>query len=161
MKAPMMNRMLANRSSIGAAARAVGLNPKAIRYYEQIGLIPKATRRANAARTGGDRIYSDADIGRLRFIREARKVDLSLADIRELLKISDSRCPSTHPVYTELLRRHIRGFDQRINHLLRMRSAVHRLLSRSNTGDGDCCSWETCGCMHAEPGENASKAKAA
>ena len=73
--------------TIGEAARASGLTAKTIRYYEQVGLIPKARRRnsGSAPHTGGDRIYSEADIGRLSFVRHARLVDLSLADIRELL----------------------------------------------------------------------------
>lgn len=88
--------------SIGEAARAAAVNAKTIRYYEDIGLIPRAQRRAADARTGGDRVYRESEIGRLRFIRQARLVDLSLDDIRELLKIADKGCPSTHPAYAEL-----------------------------------------------------------
>lgn len=141
----------AQASSIGDAARAAGLSAKTIRYYEQVGLIPKAPRRPGAAHTRGDRIYSEADVGRLRFIRQARMVDLGLDDIRELLKISEAGCPSTHPTYAELLRRHVRTIDERINHLLGLRSAVHQLLSRRSAADDECCTWETCGCMRAEP----------
>ena len=53
--------------TIGKAAHASGLTAKTIRYYEQIGLIPKARRHnsSGAPHTGGDRIYSETDIGRL------------------------------------------------------------------------------------------------
>jgi len=137
--------------SIGEVARVTGLSAKTIRYYEQIGLIPKASRRSFAVRTGGDRVYSGADVGRLRFIRQARQMDLGLADVRELLSISDAGCPSTQPAYVELLRRHVRSIDQRINHLLGQRSAVHQLLGRGKSADGACCTWESCGCMRASP----------
>ena len=116
----MSARAQANGYSIGAAARAAGLSAKTIRYYEEIGLIPKAPRRAAGAHTGGDRAYSEADIGRLRFIRHARQVDLGLEDIRELLKIADAGCPSA---------------------------------------GGECCTWETCGCIHAEPSTKQTEAR--
>lgn len=150
-----------NGYSIGEAARAAAVNARTIRYYEDIGLIPRARRRAADARTGGDRVYSESEIGRLRFIRQARLVDLSLDDIRELLKIAEKGCPSTHPAYAELLKRHVRRVDERINHLLALRSKVHQLLSRTSAADGSCCTWETCGCMHAERSPKLSAATAA
>jgi MerR family copper efflux transcriptional regulator len=58
--------------SIGEAATAYGLGVKTIRYYEQIGLIPKAARTNVGLHTGGHRLYGEADIGWLRFIWHAR-----------------------------------------------------------------------------------------
>lgn len=156
----MVAKLRTSGHSIGEAARAADLSPKTIRYYEQIGLIPKAPRRSAFARIGGERIYSEADIGRLRFIRHARLVDLSLDDIRELLKIADEGCPSAHPTYGEVLRRHVHRIDERINHLLGLRSTVYQLLSRGNATDADC-SWETCGCMDAERSAKQSETSAA
>lgn len=140
--------------TIGEAAQASGLTAKTIRYYEQVGLIPKARRRhsGSAPHTGGDRMYSEADIGRLRFIRHARFVDLSLTDIRTLLKIADTAgCPSEHPAYSDLLKRHIRKIDERINHLLGLRSIVYQLLNRSGATHTEPCTWDTCSCMESEP----------
>ena len=137
--------------SIGEAAKASGLSAKTIRYYEQIGLIPKAPRRASGApHTGGDRVYCAEDIGRLRFIRHARLVDLSLSEIRELLTIADQAgCPSKHSGYRELLKRHLRRIDERINHLIGLRGIVHSLLQRQEGQpmDNDTCTWATCTCM--------------
>lgn len=136
--------------SIGDAARAAGLSAKTVRYYESIGLIPKAARRMPAAGREGSRFYSDADIGRLRFIRQAREVDLGLPEVRELLKIAGSGCPSSQPGYAEVLRRHVRSVEERINRLLGLRSAVHGLLSRTRSAGGDCCTWESCACMRSD-----------
>ena len=61
--------------SIGEAAKASGLSARTIRYYEQIGLIPEAPRNAgNGTATAGMRVYSEDDVGRLRFVQRAREV---------------------------------------------------------------------------------------
>lgn len=57
--------MTSREYSIGDAAKASGLTVKTIRYYEAIGLIPKAARHNSGAHTGGNRVYSEADVGRL------------------------------------------------------------------------------------------------
>ena len=68
--------------NIGTAAKASGISAKMIRYYEQIGLIPEAERTAS-----GYREYSDTDVHTLRFIRRARDLGFSVAEIGELLSL--------------------------------------------------------------------------
>lgn len=134
--------------SIGEAAGASGLAVKTIRYYEEIGLIPKAGRTDGGAHTGGHRVYTEAEVGRLRFIRHARLFGLALADVRELLAVADGKgCPSRQPEYRAILQRHLRAIDERINHLLGLRTAIKALMSPARQKSGDKCSWETCGCM--------------
>jgi MerR family copper efflux transcriptional regulator len=82
--------------SIKDAAAASGLSAKTIRYYEDIGLIPKAQRSNPDARTGGDRVYDAADVGRLRFICHARMLDLGLDAVRDLLKLAEHGCQARH-----------------------------------------------------------------
>jgi DNA-binding transcriptional MerR regulator len=65
---------------IGDLARQVRVNPKTIRYYEQIGLLPPPKREAN-----GYRVYDETDAARLQFIRRARALDFALDDIGEIL----------------------------------------------------------------------------
>lgn len=76
---------------IGDVARALGLNPKTIRYYEAIGLLPAPQRTE-----GGFRRYTPAEVERIDFIRRARALDLSLDEIREILGFRDegeAPCP--------------------------------------------------------------------
>jgi MerR family transcriptional regulator, Zn(II)-responsive regulator of zntA len=69
---------------IGELAADVQLNPKTIRYYEEIGLLPAPRRTA-----AGYRQYSAADRERLRFIAKAKVLGFTLREIGELLALRD------------------------------------------------------------------------
>ena len=140
--------------SIGEAAHASGLSVKTIRYYEEIGLIPKATRTNGGVHMGGHRIYTGADVGRLRFIHHARLLGLSLAEIRELFSLAEDKgCPSRQPEYQEILGKHLHEIDERVRHLLGLRIAIEGLMSSARQPEAQECSWCTCGCMRpTEPG---------
>jgi len=70
--------------TIGRLAEHTGIKPVTIRYYEKIGLLPKASRSES-----GYRLYAEADHSRLLFIRRSRGLGFSLDDIRELLSLAD------------------------------------------------------------------------
>lgn len=125
--------------SIGATAAVCGLSTKTIRYYEEIGLIPPPKRRNRAARTGGNRVYDAADIRRLRFIRSGRVLGLSIEDLSELLSLSEGKgCPGAQPEYRTKLERHLRIIDERVRHLLGLKTLIEELLSRSGGLGGSC-----------------------
>jgi DNA-binding transcriptional MerR regulator len=73
--------------TIGQFARRAGLNPKTIRYYEEIGLLPPPPRN-----DVGYRLYSDQDLPRLRFVQRAKMLGLSLAEIKQLADYADDGC---------------------------------------------------------------------
>lgn len=143
--------MIARDLTIGEAAEASGLSTKTIRYYERIGLIPKASRRNSQARTGGDRIYGEADLGCLQFIRHARLLGLGLADIRELVALADGKgAPSRHPAYRRVLAKRLKEIDERVGHLLGLRAAIEHLVAPERSPEGETCASTTCCCMQPE-----------
>ena len=72
---------------IGEAADATGLTQRAIRYYEELGLLKPA-----AHISGGNRRYDDEDLARLQLIKQLREVvGLGLADIRTFVDTEEER----------------------------------------------------------------------
>src|SRR3954452_10894905 len=72
---------------IGVVAREAGLTARAIRYYEEVGLLRPAVRVK-----GADRLFDAGDVQRLREIKRLREViGFSLAEIAELLETDDMR----------------------------------------------------------------------
>ncbi|MFH0942440.1 MAG: MerR family transcriptional regulator, partial [Chloroflexota bacterium] len=67
--------------TIGELAKELHLNPKTIRYYEEVGLLSKP-RRSEA----GYRLYSNYEAERLRLVRRAKLLGLSLVEIKELVE---------------------------------------------------------------------------
>jgi MerR family transcriptional regulator, repressor of the yfmOP operon len=73
---------------IGDVARLVGTTPRTIRYYEEIGLLPKLPGRHH----GGHRLYSDAEVERLREVMRLRNLlGVSLEELKTLLAAEDAR----------------------------------------------------------------------
>lgn len=119
--------------NIGQASAASGVSAKMIRYYESIGLVPEADRRAS-----GYRDYGSDDVHRLRFIRRSRDLGFSLEQIRDLLRLWSDRGRSNAEVKAIALE-HVAELDARIAHLREM-TDVLRGLAQACDGDGrpDC-----------------------
>lgn len=69
---------------IGEVAEAVGLSLRTIRHYEEVGLVPPSDRTA-----GGFRLYTDADIDRLRLIKQMKPLEFSLEEMKDLLQVRE------------------------------------------------------------------------
>lgn len=72
------------RLFIGDIAKKFGLNPRTIRYYETIGILPKARRTES-----GYRIYTDETTERLKFIIKAKTLGLKLDEIKEIIMLHE------------------------------------------------------------------------
>jgi DNA-binding transcriptional MerR regulator len=106
---------------IGELADQVGVNPKTVRYYEQIGLIPPAPRTS-----GGYRKYTDTDAARLTFIKTAQRLGFSLEEISEILRLREhGEAPCGY--VRDVLNQQLRSIDKRIAELRALRTELREL----------------------------------
>jgi len=106
---------------IGELADTVGVNPKTIRFYETIGLLPEPERLPS-----GYRDYTEADRDRLVFVRTAQRLGLPLADIAEIMAFKERGEVPCAYVRT-VLARQVTDLDQRIDELVALRAELRRL----------------------------------
>jgi len=118
---------------IGELAALSGVTTKTIRFWEAEGLLPDPARTPSGYR------HYDADaLERLSFIRLAQTAGLTLAEIRQVLAISDTGRPACGHV-TDLIHQHLTEVDQRIRELQETRSLLDRLAKRAaNQNPADC-----------------------
>ena len=118
---------------IGELAEQAGISTKAIRYYEQIGILTPPARTA-----AGYRSYDEAALGRLGFVRAAQAVGLTLGEIRQVVAFrDDGQTPCAH--VTDLLQRHGADLDVRIRELQQLRGELRLLAERAATLDPEDC----------------------
>lgn len=114
-----------SQNFIGVIATQAGVPIKTIRYYEDVGLLPKPTR--TVARY---RLYSPEVVDRLQFIKKAQSLGLRLEDIKEILELADrGRCPCGHVQRT--LKQRLDELRQRIRDLKQLERRILRATQRS------------------------------
>jgi Cu(I)-responsive transcriptional regulator len=118
---------------IGELAKATGTKAETIRYYEREGILPAADRTDSNYRD-----YSDNHLAALTFVRRARQLGFSMAQVRELLALSD-RADKPCQKVDELVREQLEEVEQKIVDLSSLRNEL-RLLLRSCEANsiGEC-----------------------
>lgn len=112
---------------IGELSQQLEVPVETIRYYEREQLLP------SPARTSGNyRVYSETQRERLSFIRHCRSLDMTLEEIRELLRLKDFPRESCAEV-NALLDSHISHVEVRIEELHRLKIQLKRLRSRCDS----------------------------
>ena len=111
--------------NIGQAASQSGVSAKMVRHYEALGLLP-AVHRTDA----GYRQYGDKQIHTLRFIRRARDLGFSMAEIAELLKLWQNQDRASADV-KRIAQAHVADLARRIAEMEAMRQTLAQL--------ADCC----------------------
>jgi MerR family transcriptional regulator, copper efflux regulator len=110
--------------TIGRLAALTGVSARAIRYYEEIGLLPQPPRGANRYRR-----YGPADVNRVRLLKR----------IRLLGGTDDARCADVQMDVLSLVRERLRAIDQEIAELGQLRTQIEeyqRDLSACPADDG-------------------------
>jgi len=108
--------------NISEAARRSGVSAKMVRHYEALGLLPKVART-----DAGYRQYREAEIHTLRFIRRARDLGFSMAEIAELLKLWQDRSRASANV-KRLAQAHMAELDRRLAEIQQMRQTLQQLV---------------------------------
>lgn len=109
---------------IGDLSKLTGCQVETIRYYEQEGLLPEPARsQANY------RLYDDAHVERLQFVRHCRSLDMALDDVRTLLRLRDAPNGSCGEV-NAMLDRHIEQVSRRIAELQTLQKQLKELRSQ-------------------------------
>jgi DNA-binding transcriptional MerR regulator len=121
------------RLRIGEVAQQVGLTERTIRYYEELGLLDSVKRL-----DGGQRVYTEEDVRRLRFVKRLKVLGLSLQEMLELERMYRRHRSNREvlPRLIELLDQHIATTSERIEALGTLRAEIrsyrehvaHRLL---------------------------------
>jgi DNA-binding transcriptional MerR regulator len=107
---------------IGAVAAKLGVNPRTLRYYEQLRMLSPAARTVS-----GYRVYDEAAVQRLAFIAKAKSLGLTLKEIRQILAVRDSgRLPCA--LVQRLLQEHITRIDRQIAQLQALKTNLTTLL---------------------------------
>lgn len=117
---------------IGELAKATDCAVETIRYYEREGLLPEPARS-----DGNYRLYTQAHVERLTFIRNCRTLDMTLDEIRSLLRLRDSpdgQCGSVNALIDE----HIEHVQARIDGLVALQAQLVELRQQCNAQGSEC-----------------------
>ncbi len=112
-----------NGKFIGALAKECGVNPRTLRFYEAVRLLPRPARTAS-----GYRVYGDDAARRLTFIAKAKSLGLSLNEIRQILVLRDRGrlpCDSVERILTD----HIGRIDKQLVELRAFKSDLQTMLA--------------------------------
>jgi len=107
--------------NIGEAAARSGVSAKMVRHYESLKLLP-AVARSEA----GYRRYGDTEVHTLRFIRRARDLGFSIAEIAQLLKLWQNRRRASADVKRIALA-HVADLERRMHELAAMKRTLEEL----------------------------------
>ena len=111
--------------NIGEAAVRSGVSAKMVRHYESLGLLRKVGRTDS-----GYRQYGGNEVHTLRFIRRARDMGFSMAEIADLLKLWQNRRRASADV-KRIAQVHVADLDRRMEEMAAMKRTLERLV--------DCC----------------------
>jgi MerR family copper efflux transcriptional regulator len=122
---------------VGAVAKAAGVGVQTLHYYERLGLLPKPQRSI-----ANYRLYSSDAIRRVKFIKKAQAIGLTLEETKQILDLKEhGRAPCSK--VARLGERHLREIDMRLAELRKYRRALANALNdwrEEDTTERQCAS---------------------
>lgn len=123
--------MSAEKVTIGHIARAAGVHIETVRYYQRRGLVGLPAKRA-----GGFRYYAPEIAGRVRFIKRAQALGMSLDDVQRLLTLDKKgACQETRSLAAGKLAL----IEEKISELGKLRTALQSLVAACDKPHGAHC----------------------
>jgi MerR family copper efflux transcriptional regulator len=119
--------------NIGRAAQQSGVSPKMVRHYESLGLLTRVGRTES-----GYRLYSQADVHTLRFIKRARELGFSMPEIAELASLWQNRRRASANV-KRIAQKHATELAQRIDAMQAMQRTLAHLIHCCHGDDRPDC----------------------
>ncbi len=116
-----MSTLVKTLVTIGQAAKQTGLSTKMIRHYEEAGLLHKANRT-----DAGYRLYNSQQLQQLSFIKQARTLGFSIAQISSLLGLWRDPQRSSKEV-KQLAQVHLDEIKQKVAELQQMQKVLQQL----------------------------------
>ena len=117
---------------IGDVTKLLGISADTLRYYEKIGLLPAINRTDS-----GIRVYLERDLSRLRFIRRAQKMQFSLKEIAELLKMREDPQHARDEIRL-LTRSKLSEVEEHLDDLQFLRNELQLLLNLCTASEDGC-----------------------
>jgi DNA-binding transcriptional MerR regulator len=106
--------------TVEVLARRSGLPAHTIRYYTRRGLLTPSRNPSNDYR-----LYSEADLVRLRFIRQAKSIGFSLGDIGRMLTVAEADAPP-RLIVQRIITRRVAENRRRLSELAALQSRMER-----------------------------------
>ena len=130
--------------SISEVAKQIGLRPSAIRYYEQIGVLPPAHR------VSGQRRYDPTVLYRLAIIQRARQLDFTLTEIRQLF-FGFHDASRASECWRTLSQRKLAELDHLMEGIKAVRALLKKLMTKCQCNTLDECGEGMLRSMHPKP----------
>lgn len=123
----------ARELTVGALAKTAGVNLETVRYYERIGLMPLPRRSG-----GGHRVYDDQAARHLKFVRRARELGFSIADIKALLNLATPGQVSCNDV-RELAGAHLDNVRTKLRDLAKIETVLASTIAECGENGSPRC----------------------
>ena len=111
--------------------RRTGLSRKALRHYEELGLVSPATRT-----DAGYRLYDSEALRRIELVNRAKVLGLRLSEAKEFLHVAEGCCGDHHPDLAALVEKKLDETERRIAELQSLRGTLTSVLDRLASNEG-------------------------